>query len=208
MTPDSFVTISREFSSELREQSSRFLAIAVPVAEEEEIDAALKRIRKKYFDATHHCYAYRLVGETIAEKFSDAGEPGGTAGKPILLAIQKYKLLNILVVVVRWFGGVKLGTGGLAKAYASSAEGTLVQCVTIERVMMSSVEIVYPHEMTNTIMHLVSRFGGKIISTGYDTDVHLTVYVRRGDVPSLGERLTESTRGRITCNVIAANIVV
>src|SRR5437764_1072106 len=120
---DHYRTIAARVAARIKVERSEFLAIAFPAASEEEFFAELARIEKEHFDATHHCWAFRLFSGR--ERSSDAGEPSGTAGKPILGAIDSARFHDVAVVVVRWFGGVKLGTGGLARAYRDSAASVL-----------------------------------------------------------------------------------
>ncbi len=201
MIPETFLTIENETSFESREKASRFFALAIPVRNADEADAAIERIKKKYHDATHHCYAFRIITDDVLEKSSDAGEPNGTAGKPILQMIQKYQLFNILVVVVRWFGGVKLGTGGLVRAYSSSVDEVLRNCRKIERVMMTTVAVSFPHEATNAVMHTVSKFQGKIKFTEYDTGVKLTILLPKSVVHDFDVKIVEATRGKAVCQM-------
>ena len=121
-----FRTIEKEYHSRIKVKGSKFLGYAFPVTSEEEIAGRLEEVRKRHYDATHHCYAWRLGGAAEARfRYNDDGEPSGTAGKPLYAAIQKRSLTNVLVISVRYFGGTKLGTGGLTRAYGSSAGDTL-----------------------------------------------------------------------------------
>ena len=120
---DEILTIKGFFESKFKEKGSQFIGLAYPINSENEFQSILAEIKKKYYDASHHSYAYRLLNNTF--KYSDAGEPSGTAGIRILNAIEHFNLLNVLVIVVRYFGGTKLGVGPLGKAYYHSAEITL-----------------------------------------------------------------------------------
>ncbi len=123
--PDSFDIVYRTGKAELTEKKSRFLSFAVPIRSEEEAEQVLSEIRKKYWDANHHCYAYSVGADQATERSSDDREPSGTAGRPILEMIRGQELHNCLVVVVRYFGGVLLGTGGLVRAYGGAAKAAL-----------------------------------------------------------------------------------
>lgn len=122
---DYYLTIENEQRSELKVRGSAFIATVTPIQSKSEASVHLERIRKEFFDATHNCYAYRLGHSGLEFRTSDDGEPNGTAGKPILFVMQKNGISDILLVVTRYFGGTKLGTGGLARAYTDSAESVL-----------------------------------------------------------------------------------
>lgn len=142
---DHYRTLLHQHESRLKVERSEFLGIAFPIATEEEFFAHLKHIEKAHFDATHHCWAFRLLADERARS-ADAGEPSGTAGKPILSAIEGADLFNVGVAVVRWFGGVKLGTGGLSRAYRESATTTLREARVVDRFVYQRlrVEVAFP----------------------------------------------------------------
>jgi len=122
---DKYYTIDAEYRSEIKVKGSKFIATSIPVETKELAMEQLERIRAEFYDATHNCYAYRIGWDGAEFRAADDGEPAGSAGKPILFSIDKYNLQNILVVVTRYFGGTKLGVGGLVRAYSDSAEETL-----------------------------------------------------------------------------------
>ncbi len=122
---DKYYTIIDKISTEIKIKGSKFICTAIPSANIDESNSLLKEIRQEYFDATHNCFAYRHFTDGSIYRFSDDGEPSGSAGKPILFTITKYNLTDILVVVTRYFGGTKLGVGGLVRAYSDSTEETL-----------------------------------------------------------------------------------
>ena len=138
-------------------ERSEFLGIAFPASQDEGFFEELHRIEKKHFDATHHCWAFRLFasGET-RQRSSDAGEPSGTAGKPILAAIEGADVHDVGVVVVRWYGGVKLGTGGLARAYRETAAETLRIAPLIDRFVYVRYQLIVPFEMLSVAYRLVA----------------------------------------------------
>jgi uncharacterized YigZ family protein len=152
---DHYRTLAARAEHRVKVERSEFLGIALPVASEEELFAELHAIEKKFFDATHHCWAFRLFAEERARS-SDAGEPSGTAGKPILSAIDGAELFDAAVIVVRWFGGVKLGTGGLSRAYREAAAATLRDAATTERFVYERVRVIVPFDSLGTVYRLVS----------------------------------------------------
>jgi len=195
-TTDEFRTIEREARSEMKVQGSRFLARALPAVSREAAEAGLQFLRREYHDASHWCFAWR-VGTTGTDfRFSDDGEPSGTAGKPILNAIDHHGLTNVLVVVTRYFGGTKLGTGGLTRAYADTAAGALAGAAKMTQFLMKPVLAAFPHAQTGNVMRIVSSPGILVRETRYDDHVHLVLDVRASLLDSLKARLTEATAGQ------------
>ena len=151
---DTYKTIAAASEGIYKEKGSKFLAYAFPVNSKEEIEENITLLRKKYFDARHHCYAWQLGGNT---RTFDDGEPSGTAGKPIYGQILSYQLTNILIVVVRYFGGVLLGTGGLTKAYRQAASEALKNAATVERTITENIRITFPYEKTSAAMKILKE---------------------------------------------------
>lgn len=158
----SFRTIAKPAEGSYREKGSRFLAFAFPVLSEEEINDHLAQLQRKYHDARHHCYAWRLGAEGERFRAFDAGEPNHSAGDPILGQIRSKDLTNVLVVVVRYFGGVKLGVGGLVTAYKTAAEDALANAVIVEREIVEPIVITYDYAATADVMRLVREFSLQI----------------------------------------------
>lgn len=159
-------TIDKEYSSTCIINKSKFISFAYPVSDEQACKDFLQDIRKKYIDATHVCYGYTLSSPRL-DKCSDDGEPSGTAGKPILELLKKKKLENVLVIVVRYFGGKKLGAGGLIRAYTNSAKLVVDNAEVVKQVnfvrLKASVELSECEKFKNRIL----KFGGKIINVNY-----------------------------------------
>jgi uncharacterized YigZ family protein len=149
---DHYRTIAARAESRLKVERSEFLGIAFPVASEEAFMSELVKIEKQHFDATHHCWAFRLRERA---RSSDAGEPSGTAGKPILNAIEFADFHEVGVVVVRWYGGIKLGTGGLSRAYRESATETLRAAKPLDRYVYQRFEVTVPFDALGSIYRLV-----------------------------------------------------
>ncbi len=153
-------------SANLTVKGSKFISNLIPVKTKEQAEQELEKIKKKYYDATHNCYAYRVYPDI--EKFSDDGEPSNTAGKPILSAIKGENLFNCLIVVTRYFGGTKLGVGGLIKAYTESAKASLnsVKTVTFEKIKTAKLKVSFNE--VNAVYYTVNRNQGiKIIKEEY-----------------------------------------
>lgn len=154
----SFLTIAGPSEGIYKELGSKFLAFAYPVRTETEIKDRIEQLKKEYFDARHHCYAWVLGKEKSRYRSFDDGEPNHSAGDPILGQIKSKNLSNVLVVVVRYFGGVKLGVGGLIQAYKTAAEEALNNAVIMEYEVTQSVFVKYPYESTAEVMRLVKEF--------------------------------------------------
>jgi uncharacterized YigZ family protein len=194
---DQFTTIGPPVRKETKIRGSRFIATVFPVPTREQVESSLLRIRKEFPDATHHCYAYRIGADGRDFRFHDDHEPSGTAGKPILAAIEKSGLTDVLVVVTRYFGGTKLGAGGLTRAYHAAAESALGAADRVDCYVMDTIEVSFPHSYTGNVMHIVSREGAKIADTRYDEDVHLKLEIRRSGMSRLREALMSGTSGNI-----------
>lgn len=201
---DSYLTISSEGESQFVEKRSRFLSFARHIESEEEAKEFVAEIRKKYYDARHVCYAYALGYDVWTEDYdpiargtaitraNDDGEPGGSAGKPILGQMRSRNLTNVVVAVVRYFGGVKLGTGGLAVAYKTASADALDAATVEERLMMSKFTVDVPYTEADTAMRFIREGGAEIIGRDYTaTTTLLTVEVRQSLEPALRERLAK-----------------
>lgn len=158
MAEFSFRTIGGPVEGKYKEKGSRFLAFAYPVETEEDIRAHLTALQKEYFDARHHCYAWMLGADKARFRANDAGEPNHSAGDPILGQIRSRDITNVLVVVVRYFGGTKLGVGGLISAYKLAAADALDQAAIVERDLVKTIRISYDYPATPEVMRLIKDF--------------------------------------------------
>ena len=185
MSRDSYITLAERAEFRQKIERSDFLGIAFPIESEEAFFDELQRIEKKYFDATHHCWAFRLLDR---ERSSDAGEPNGTAGKPILSAIN----LNYAgVVVVRWFGGVKLDPSGLTRAYRDTAAETLRLAKTVERFDYAQFEVIVSFEMLNQAYRLVDPPHVVLVNESFAEQNVFTFDVRRSRADEFARLLAE-----------------
>lgn len=185
MATDSYLTIARPSEAYNRERSSKFLSYAYPVENEEDIREALEALRKRYFDATHHCYAWRLGPEGESFRANDDGEPSGTAGRPILGQMLSAGVTNCLVVVVRYFGGTKLGVPGLIAAYKEATQEVLAASEIIERTVDDLITVYFPYVVMNDIMRIVKEEQPRIEEQLFDNLCTMRLRIRR----SLSERL-------------------
>lgn len=190
-TDDSYKTIAAIAEGTYSEKRSKFLAFALPVETVDEVKRYVAEYQKRYYDARHACYAYMLGAERTDFRANDNGEPSGTAGKPILGQINSYGLTNILIIVVRYFGGIKLGTSGLIVAYRQAAIEALENATIIEKTVDEDITFSFEFPMMNSVMKIVKDMNPQIISQGYDTDCTMTLRIRRGLMPQLRERLSK-----------------
>lgn len=186
---DSWRTLRGQSEARLKIERSDFLGIAFPVETEETFMAGLQRIEKKHFDATHHCWAYRLSGGR--QRSSDAGEPSGTAGKPILNAIESADLHDTGVVVVRWYGGVKLGTGGLSRAYRDAAAAALQAAQVIDRFLYDRFVVRVPFDMLGAAYRLADPPHVILAGESFAEVNDFTFDVRRSRAAEFARALTE-----------------
>jgi uncharacterized YigZ family protein len=187
---DHYRMISARVEHTIKIERSEFLGIAFPVASEDEFFGELTKIEKQFFDATHHCWAFRLFAEQRARS-SDAGEPSGTAGKAILNAIEGAELFDVAVVVVRWYGGIKLGTGGLSRAYRESATEALRQATFVDRYVYEQVNVIVPFDALGSIYRLVNPPDVVLVDEAYGETNIFTFDVRASRVGEFRKRLSE-----------------
>ena len=189
MTSDTYQTIAAPSEGIYTEKRSKFIAMALPVHTVDEVKTILDTYQKKYYDARHICYAYMLGPERKDYRSNDNGEPSGTAGKPILGQINSHNLTDILIIVVRYFGGIKLGTSGLITAYRAAASEAIGAATVVERTVDAEVSFFFEYPMMNDVMRIVKEEGPSIVSQGYDTDCSMTLRIRRSLMPRLLHRL-------------------
>lgn len=154
----SYRTIKNPATGDYREKGSKFLAFAYPVENEQEIKGYLGALKKEYFDARHHCFAYVLGADKSKFRAFDDGEPNHSAGDPILGQLRSKDLTDTLIVVVRYFGGVKLGVGGLINAYKTAAENALNHAVIIDKDVLKNLSLIYDYGATPEVMRLIKEF--------------------------------------------------
>ncbi len=186
---DSYLTIEGLSEGIYTEKRSKFLAFALHVETVDEVKEYVAEYQKKYYDARHVCYAYMLGADRLDFRANDNGEPSGTAGKPILGQINSNNLTNILIVVVRYFGGIKLGTSGLIVAYRMAASEAIAAATVVEKTVDEDITFFFEYPFMNDVMRIVKEENPKIVEQGYDTDCSMTLRIRRGNMPRLRERL-------------------
>jgi uncharacterized YigZ family protein len=187
---DHYRTLSGRAEFRHKIDRSEFLGIASPVVTEEDFFAELERTQKRYFDATHHCWAFRLF-EGARSRSSDAGEPSGTAGKPILAAIEGAALHDLGVIVVRWYGGIKLGTGGLSRAYRDTAAETLKAASLLDRYLYQRIRVRVPFDSLSHVYRLIDTPNVVLVEERYGEENDFFFDVRLSFVEAFTKQLTE-----------------
>lgn len=190
MSEDHYRTLAARAEFAQKIERSEFLGIAIPAATEEAFFAELERVQKKHFDATHHCWAFRLFAEARSRS-SDAGEPSGTAGKPILAAIEGAAVHDAGVIVVRWYGGIKLGTGGLSRAYRETAAETLRNAALLDRYVYARVVVAAPFDAISSVYRLVDPPHAVLVERRYGEENQFVFDVRVSLAEAFRAKLVE-----------------
>lgn len=188
---DSFRTISKEGEGYYTEKRSKFLAFAHHVECIDDVKELLAHYKKKYFDARHVCYAYMLGPERTDFRANDDGEPSNTAGRPILGQINSNELTEVLIVVVRYYGGVNLGTGGLIVAYREAAADAIRNSEIIDKVVEEQVDFEFPYVMMNQVMKVVKEMQPRVLSQNYDNTCIISLSIRKSLAGQLKVRLNK-----------------
>jgi uncharacterized YigZ family protein len=186
---DTFNTISAISEGIYKEKGSKFIAFAHPVVSVDEVKKLVEVYRKTYYDARHVCYAYSIGPEGEEYRANDDGEPSGTAGRPILGQIQSFGLTNVLVVVIRYFGGILLGTGGLVVAYKSATADALQSAIILEKTVDADFLFHFEFPFMNDVMRIVKNTNARIVQQGYETNCMMQLRIRKNDAAYLKEAL-------------------
>lgn len=186
---DTYKTIVDLSEGWYKEKMSKFISFAIPVETVEEAKEQIEKYQKEYYDARHVCWAYMLGHERKDFRSNDNGEPSGTAGKPILGQINSHELTNILIVVIRYFGGVKLGTSGLIVAYREAAAEAINNNTIIECLVEDEVTVVFEYPFMNDIMKIVKDMEPTILYQRFDMNCEMTLRIRRSEIDILRGRL-------------------
>lgn len=175
----------------LKEKGSKFIGFAFPVNNEKELKSALEKIRTEHPKATHHCYAFRIGINGENYRANDDGEPSGSAGLPIYNQLLANELTNILVIVVRYYGGTKLGVSGLVKIYKETAKATLDECEIVTKELESTLKIEFPFNLQNTIFTFLNKFEGKIIEFDANENCQIVASIKTSHKEIVSEQLSE-----------------
>ena len=196
---DRFLTIAARSEAIFKEKMSKFLAFAVPVVTRDEAKAVIAEYAKKYHDARHVCWAFMLGADRLDFLSSDNGEPSGTAGKPILGQINSFGLTNVVIVVVRYFGGIKLGTSGLIAAYREAARLALDAAEIVEGFETTDLTATFSYIAMNDIMKVLKNSTATIVTQDFDNACRIVARIRSGEAEALGSRLSAASAS-VTAN--------
>lgn len=185
---DTYKTILRTSEGLYKEKMSKFLSFAVPCTSAQEALDIVKLYRNEYCDARHCCWAYMLGPERLEYRSNDDGEPSGTAGKPILGQINSFGLTNLVVIVVRYFGGIKLGTSGLIEAYRIAAQEALTVAETEERLIEEQLQVAFEYPLMGEVMRIVKEEGATVLEQDFQLSCRLQLSLRRDQMPHMRER--------------------
>jgi uncharacterized YigZ family protein len=201
--PQSYRTVAVPGQAEIKIQRSRFLATVAPAPDLAATKTVVAEVANRHHDCRHVCYAWRGgIGRTLQEVRNDGGEPAGTAGEPILVALRRADLTDSVAVVARYFGGIKLGTGGLARAYGQAVEAAL-QKTTIHKILLGNeYTLAFPYQYQKTIRNLVTRHGGRIVKEAYGSLVDWRIWLPVAGESAFTSELTTATAGQIKLNTI------
>ncbi|HHS13141.1 MAG TPA: YigZ family protein [bacterium] len=191
-----FFTINGTAQSEIRVKSSRFIGRAQSIRSHDEAEAFIDSIRRRFHDATHHCYAYRIGLPPDHRRYSDNGEPSGTAGRPIMEMLSGRCLTDIVLIVTRYFGGVKLGTGGLARAYSRCAAATLDNAQIHALLVTETVRVAFDYGLTGSVMKTAERNRCTVKNMQYGQKTELTLEVEKTKSDAFIRELIDQTAGK------------
>lgn len=193
MTTDEYKTIKSPSTGIYKEKGSKFLAYAYPIDNEELVKEIVENLKKEYYDARHHCYAWQIGTDGLNFRANDDGEPSGTAGKPIHGQILSNELTNILIVVVRYFGGIKLGTSGLITAYRAAALDAIQNAEIIEKTVDDYYNICFNYEAMNDVMRIIKEEQPDILNQNFDLRCSIDLRQRKSEVEQLISKLEKVT---------------
>ena len=188
---DTYKTIIAPTEGIYKEKGSKFLSFAIPVSSADEVKEIVKNYRKEYYDSRHVCYAYMLGAERKEFRANDDGEPSGTAGRPILGQINSRELTDILVIVVRYFGGILLGTGGLVVAYKEATTDALDQAEVIEKTVDETISIVFDYVLMNEVMRIIKDTNAQISSQNFEDQCAMQLSIRKQDAGLLSAKVAK-----------------
>jgi uncharacterized YigZ family protein len=188
---DTYKTIITPTEGIYKEKGSKFLSFAIPVSSADEVKEIVKNYRKEYYDSRHVCYAYMLGADRKEFRANDDGEPSGTAGRPILGQINSRELTNILVIVVRYFGGILLGTGGLVVAYKEATTDALDQAEVVEKTVDETISIVFDYVLMNEVMRIIKDTNAQISSQNFEDQCAMQLSIRKQDAGLLSAKLAK-----------------
>lgn len=186
---DTYKTIEQQTEATFTEKRSKFIGFVIPIKRVEEVKEVVDEFRKKYYDARHVCWAYMLGADRKDFRSNDDGEPSGTAGKPILGQINSNELTDVLIIVIRYFGGIKLGTGGLIVAYREAAALAIAEAEIVEKTVDLQVSFMFEYPFMNDVMRIVKDLEATTLDQSFDMDCRMTLEIRKAQYEELIGRL-------------------
>jgi len=197
-----FTITSAVRAPEVKISGSRFIADLFPVASKQEVDEKLDRIRKEFYDASHHCYAYRLGNHAEIIRAADDGEPAGTAGKPILMVLEGADITNLLCVVTRYFGGTKLGTGGLARAYSEAAQDAISVATKKQVFLLKPIFLQCSYDELAALERYLIQNNLRPNTATYEEQITMTVDIRLSLIKTIQEEIKEKFLDKVTVTIV------
>ena len=188
---DTYRTIEKTSDGIFKDKGSKFIALAIPVTTEEVVKEKIEEVKKQFHDARHHCYAYVLGPDKSAYRYNDDGEPSGTAGRPIYGQIQSFDLTNILIIVVRYFGGTKLGVSGLINAYKTAAKEALSAASIKELTVNDVYSIKFEYPLMNDVMRIIKEDNLEVVKQDFQMSCEVILQVRKKDSNKVYERFNK-----------------
>ena len=204
---DEYKTIKNPSTGEFKDKGSKFIAYAYEIESENDFKGHQENLKKEHFKARHHCYAYIIGADNEVYRYNDDGEPGGTAGLPILNQIKSHELSNIGIIVVRYFGGTKLGVPGLINAYKNAAKESLLNAEIITKYIENEIEIDYSFEYTGEIMKLINSWNLKIIDNTFEPNPKFTLKIRLSKSDEFVKTLYSNILKREVNDITGAEII-
>lgn len=198
---DLYKTIKDKSQGLFKDKGSKFISFAFIVNDEQDVKNKLQQIKKEYHDARHHCYAYRIGTEKYVYRHNDDGEPSGTAGKPIYGQILSFDVTNICIIVVRYFGGVLLGTGGLVNAYKNAAIECLSNASIVENQIKKSINIEFPYEIMNDVMKITNEQDIDVTKRDFQEQCRLSINVPKSKHTLILQKIEKLYKARIIDNI-------
>ena len=190
MIDDSYFTIKEQSTGLYKEKGSKFIALAFPLDNEDEIKTHLENVKREYHDARHHCYAYLLGKDGEDYRANDDGEPNHSAGDPILGQMRSVNLTNVLIIVVRYFGGTKLGVGGLINAYKTAAADAIANSTIVEGHVTRQIEVKFEYLSMNEVMKLIKDYNCKVVEQHFDNACKILINIRLAYSEELEQKLS------------------
>lgn len=195
-----YITIKENITNEIIIKKSKFITNLIRVTSEEDAQIKLQEIKKLHYKATHNCSAYIL--DTGIERISDDGEPSGTAGIPILTVLKKQEITNVLAVVTRYFGGIKLGKGGLIRAYSHAISDSLAEDSLVEGIILQGIELTIPYNLNDTVTYELEQMNILISDTYYQENVKIHIYIPETIVSKVLDQLNKKLNGKLNFNLL------